>query len=627
MVKDNSYFPNAPESMGKTYYVAQNTPNASDDNAGTEESPFKTISKAASVVDMSDEVIIEEGTYREEVPIIRHGHQYYPESLVTFKAVVGKKVYLKGSDIFEPDWETLGAGVFKAKLPQGLFQQGVYNPYELSGVINEPKKVRPVEGTKLEETLGQIYVDGEPLEQLDSLRVVENTPGSFVVSGEGKEIIVHFADGKVPKGKLMELTVRERCFRPKFSGSVFIQTKGMVIEHAANPGPFCFCRPFSIRRNPGTGISIRKTYCLRRSIRTCDNIGLPRYKSKDKPTIIVSAVDDTRQGPMDNAKIYTLKSEDAGKTWKVLPTGQPRYSQQSVPWYYFDEENGMLVRHYVKYPQLDLNGLFGETKYEVLLEVSSDEGKTWNSPQRIDSGGYYFRIIKLQDGSLLWPGTVSQYKDFYHARLNILLGKWRDDLSGIDWEQAGTLKIDPKKSTCGLDEPQACQLPDGRLFIIIRQGNVHPTQDHPGAPSVKLFTISEDGGRTWSKARPLTHEDGRYIYSSRSYPDVFRSSKNGRTYVILNISEYSTDNCEPRTTLHIAELDTESLSVKRDTVAIIETKHEEHHPLVRFSNWVAMEDRYTKNLLLFMQLRMSEYCPVRYGYDFNIYRYEIELPD
>ncbi len=77
MVKDNSYFPNAPESMGKKYYVAQNAPNASDDNAGTEELPFKTISKAASVVDVSDEVIIEEGTYREEVPIIRHGHKYY----------------------------------------------------------------------------------------------------------------------------------------------------------------------------------------------------------------------------------------------------------------------------------------------------------------------------------------------------------------------------------------------------------------------------------------------------------------------------------------------------------------------------------------------------------------------
>lgn len=40
-----------------------------------------------------------------------------------------------------------------------------------------------------------------------------------------------------------------------------------------------------------------------------------------------------------------------------------------------------------------------------------------------------------------------------------------------------------------------------------------------------------------------------------------------------------------------------------------------------------LEDRYTGNLLLFMKLQMCEYCPVRCGYDFNSYRYEIQLPD
>ena len=149
----------------------------------------------------------------------------------------------------------------------------------------------------------------------------------------------------------------------------------------------------------------------------------------------------------------------------------------------------------------------------------------------------------------------------------------------------------------------------------------------PGFTSVKLVSLSDDGGRTWAPARPLVYDDGRYVYSSRSWPDVFRSSKNGRVYVILNIAPDPTVGCEPRSTLHIAELDPKTLCLKRNTVAIIETKHPEHHELVRYSNWYSIKDRYTRNLLLFMQASMSEYCFLRKGYDTNLYRYEIELPD
>ena len=124
----------------------------------------------------------------------------------------------------------------------------------------------------------------------------------------------------------------------------------------------------------------------------------------------------------------------------------------------------------------------------------------------------------------------------------------------------------------------------------------------------------------------LTYDDGTYVYSARNYPDVWCSSKTGKAYVIINICESSAENCDPRTTLHIAELNPDTLCVKRDAVAIVDTKHEEHHHYIRFSNWCAMEDRYTKNLLLFMKLHLSQYCQVRKGYDYNVYRYEIAFP-
>jgi len=619
MSNGKEYSPNAPELMGNTYYVAQNDPAASDENPGSPDQPFATISRAAAVVDQGDLVIMDEGVYRGEVPIIRHGHPYQPDTFITFSGAAGKEVYLKASDIFDARWEPLGDGTHKAKLPAQLFEEGAYNPYELSCVIDDPQKVRPTEGPVLAETLGQIYVDGAALEQLDNLEAVQQTKESFVVSAEGTEIIVHFTDEQAPTDQLVELTVRERCFKPQTSGELFIRTMGMEIEHAADPGAFSYCRPLVIRSNPETGITVRKSFAVSGGICSCGSLGSLSYKNVNDSTIISTWADD--KGICNGEKVahYTVESTDAAKSWETVGV-----SEVGMCGYFLDEEHDLLTRYYIT--GYDPDGAFGARAHDVMFQFSADAGETWSEPEVIDSGSYYYRIIKLADGTLLWPYTNNMFEDSHHSRLNVLLGRWRSDLSGIDWEQGGKTEIDPQICTSGLDEPAACQLPDGRIFIILRAGNVRPTQDSPGVPSVKRFCISEDGGKTLSEAKPLTYEDGRYIYSARNYPDVWRSAKNGKVYVIINIAQASADNCDPRTTLHIAELNPETLCVKRDNIAIIETKHEEHHSLVRFSNWSAMEDRYTKNLLLFMKLSRSEHCVVRKGYDYNTYRYEIAFP-
>jgi hypothetical protein len=46
-----------------TYYVDQDHPQASDDNAGTEESPWKTINHAAKVLRAGDTVVVKKGIY------------------------------------------------------------------------------------------------------------------------------------------------------------------------------------------------------------------------------------------------------------------------------------------------------------------------------------------------------------------------------------------------------------------------------------------------------------------------------------------------------------------------------------------------------------------------------------
>ena len=48
------------QSGGTTFYVS---PTGSDSNPGTEQQPFRTIQKAAGLVDPGDTVIVEDGTY------------------------------------------------------------------------------------------------------------------------------------------------------------------------------------------------------------------------------------------------------------------------------------------------------------------------------------------------------------------------------------------------------------------------------------------------------------------------------------------------------------------------------------------------------------------------------------
>ncbi len=49
----------------KIYHVAGRHPQASDANPGTSEKPFKTINRAAEVLEPGEKVIVHEGIYRE----------------------------------------------------------------------------------------------------------------------------------------------------------------------------------------------------------------------------------------------------------------------------------------------------------------------------------------------------------------------------------------------------------------------------------------------------------------------------------------------------------------------------------------------------------------------------------
>jgi len=652
-----TYIPNA-WPLGTTYHVAQQHPDASDTNPGAEALPFETISAAAMVARKYDRVMIGEGIYREQVPITQEGDRNIPGSWVVFSAVPGQEVYLKGSDIFDADWDEVDPGIHRAALPETLFDNGVYNPYALAcvppdcpvnyefdrggydpGTWQDPcRTIRPTTGDVLPETLGQIYVDHEALAQVDSLQAIRETPGSFVISSDGRWIICHFVNEESPSNKFVELTVRERCFKPQFVlhwGGLMIQTVGIVAEHAADPGAFSRCRPLFIRRNSRSGITVRKTFHAHCSISGSYVTGGKSYLGTGRPTMLSYVRDGTRPHLPSEQPTVVVTSDDDFRTWTPLEDGP---LAAPIANYFLDEDNGMLLRHY----RQKGDGNYYDDKSEeqhgpqkLVLQVSRDSGRTWGAAEELDFGDdiVCFTLMKLADGKLLWMieenhpslSPVADLKpDAIFFACRAWLGSWRSDLSGIDWEQAGLAQIPNSMGSQGVGEPQVCQLSDGRIFAIFRQAIILPSQHAPGYPSVKLFSVSENNGRTWSDPEPLLFEDGEMAYSSTSFASCIRSSKNDRVYAILNIVNGPNEGCLPRNVLHIAEINQDTFRVKRDTVTVIEEVHEEHTSLVGYSNWGMFEERDTKNLALFMNL---ENGPVNDGYDWNAYRYEVAFPE
>ena len=78
------------------YVVDQAAPGAADTNSGTEESPFKTIQRAADAVKPGDTVYVMEGRYTERVKVKTSGAEGKP---ITFQAMPRRSAVVSGFDL------------------------------------------------------------------------------------------------------------------------------------------------------------------------------------------------------------------------------------------------------------------------------------------------------------------------------------------------------------------------------------------------------------------------------------------------------------------------------------------------------------------------------------------------
>jgi hypothetical protein len=224
-------------SFATTYHVSQQHPKASDQNNGSFKKPFKTINRAAALALPGDTVLVHSGIYREWVAPVNSGK---PGKYIVYKAAIWEEVVLKGSEIWNNSWQNVKKHLFKSKLPLEKLKD--YNPFYIPA--------RRMEGRL---SLGQIFVDGHRYQQVDSLREVEQFPGTWMLGYDSLEIILHYDpknQNKTFAQSEVEFTVRERVFSPHQRGLGYIAVEGFQIEHAANQFPSGF---YHLKGSPQVG--------------------------------------------------------------------------------------------------------------------------------------------------------------------------------------------------------------------------------------------------------------------------------------------------------------------------------------------------------------------------------------
>lgn len=209
--------------MNHEYHVSIN---GSDENIGSVDFPFRTISKAAEVAKYGDIITVHEGTYREWVQPKFGGRDNVRR--IIYRSAKGEKVIIKGSEEVE-NWQKFEEHVWKATVPNDLF--GDYNPYEQE--LNGDWLISP-KFPYLH--LGMVYLDGSALKEVFNIAEVVETTGSWYAKVNEKQTVLYanFAN-KDPNEFITEMNVRRCCFYPEKNGIGYITVQGFEFAHAATP--------------------------------------------------------------------------------------------------------------------------------------------------------------------------------------------------------------------------------------------------------------------------------------------------------------------------------------------------------------------------------------------------------
>jgi hypothetical protein len=243
------------QKYSKTYYVDQKHPGAGDNNPGSPEQPFRTINKAAQVLQPGERVVIKAGIYRESIHPVNGGSS--PKKMICYESAPGEDVFVKGSVILAPEsfshsegWQLGGKGYYSddtdgqdANVYEYNFQGELFNGYNPFAMLNlaHDRSWVDYKNIKMDahfKRRGMIFLDGHPLHQvMKPIELSKADSGAFWVEHHGLTIHVKFPFDTKPSDFTIEATVKERLVAPKSYGTGYIKIKGIHFIHAGNGFP------------------------------------------------------------------------------------------------------------------------------------------------------------------------------------------------------------------------------------------------------------------------------------------------------------------------------------------------------------------------------------------------------
>ena len=241
------------------YHVAQKHPDASDENPGTAERPWKTIARAAEALRPGDTARIHAGLYREAVRPARSGTA---ESPITYAAADGEEVVITGADVVA-GWTKVEGEVWKKAPWRHRF-------------ATHPDDERH----RLIGRCEQVIFEGRLVRQVAAVSDMER--GTFCALPGEEALYIRLEDGASPEGRLVEASVRPVCFGLGWGGGArhHIRLRGLTIRFAANMaqrgaiwahGDGWSLEDCTIEWTNGTGISFQGDGLTLRRVRSHHN--------------------------------------------------------------------------------------------------------------------------------------------------------------------------------------------------------------------------------------------------------------------------------------------------------------------------------------------------------------------
>jgi len=208
----------------ETYYVAQEDPKASDQNAGTADAPCKTMLRGLKGLKAGDTLYVKKGVYREEIvlprkdwdwarvvrPAFSSGTSY--ANMITIMAWPGDEPVITGSDLVT-GWKPHKDAIYVRE----------DWPVNSQQVFCDGKILQQIAGT-----MPQLLMDPWKGRKGESIKDME--PGSFFYDIDAKKLYVWLADGADPGKHTMEVSVR--CFLFSLD-SDYVKVSGFKMRHAS----------------------------------------------------------------------------------------------------------------------------------------------------------------------------------------------------------------------------------------------------------------------------------------------------------------------------------------------------------------------------------------------------------